>query len=121
MNHVWLCNIIIIEEYQAYFYVYITFWIVQIGFEDTAYSVSEEDGTVELAVRVLSGDIGANRDITVTLSTTDGTAVGKQNTYVPMYNSFFHKKIEPICMYKLDFRKQLCECVHQLQPEKLFL
>ena len=52
--------------------------IVEIGFEETVYSVSESDGSIELAVRVINGNIAPNRDITISLTTNSDTATGKQ-------------------------------------------
>ena len=45
---------------------------VQIGFEETEYSVSEEDGSVTLFLRVLSGELTS--DVEIGFSTDDGSA-----------------------------------------------
>ena len=45
---------------------------VQIGFEETDYSVNEEDGSVTLFVRVLSGELSS--DVEIGFTTRDGTA-----------------------------------------------
>ena len=48
---------------------------VAIGFNPTTYSVSEDEGTVTVAVSVLSGIL--DRDVIVSLWTINGLAVGK--------------------------------------------
>ena len=47
---------------------------VVIGFDQTAFTVDEDAGTVELFVRVLDGSIPAGETRTVTVSTSDRTA-----------------------------------------------
>ena len=49
--------------------------VVQIGFEETLYTVSEGDGTVQVDVAVLPG--GLSNDVVVTLVTQDADAEGK--------------------------------------------
>ena len=48
---------------------------VTIGFNPTTYSVSEDVGSVRVAVSVLSGILG--RDVIVSLQTMNNTAIGK--------------------------------------------
>ena len=48
---------------------------VEIGFSSVAYSVSEDAGSVELTVSVLSGDIEAGVNVEVTFMTMDESAV----------------------------------------------
>ena len=48
---------------------------VEIGFNPTTYFVSEDVGTVSVAVSLLSG--GLTRDVIVSLQTLNGTAMGK--------------------------------------------
>ena len=45
-----------------------------IGLEDPEIVVNEDVGTVEVCVRILDGELA--REVTVTLTTSDGTAVG---------------------------------------------
>ena len=47
--------------------------VVQVGFENTSYLVAEDAGSVSVCVTV-TGQLA--RDIVVTLSTADGTAIG---------------------------------------------
>jgi hypothetical protein len=47
---------------------------VTIGLERPTYSVDEEDGTVEVCAVLLSGSL--ERTVSVTLSTSDGSAIG---------------------------------------------
>ena len=54
------------------YYVYHS--TVVIGFEQTAFTVDEDAGTVELFVRVLEGSIPSGETRTVTVSTSDRTA-----------------------------------------------
>ena len=49
--------------------------VVDIGFENETYTVSEGQGSVMVCVRVMSGGLG--RDVEVTLVALDGSAVGK--------------------------------------------
>ena len=51
---------------------------VQIGFRDILYSSDESSGVVMVGVGVLSGSL--SRNITVRLSTTEGTATGKNRS-----------------------------------------
>ena len=46
-----------------------------IGFIPTTYSVHEDEGSVSVAVSVLTGTLG--RDVIVSLKTMNGTAVGR--------------------------------------------
>ena len=48
---------------------------VTIGFSPTTYTVSEDVGSVSVAVSLLNGILG--RDVVVTLQTLDGTAMGE--------------------------------------------
>ena len=48
--------------------------VVQIGFEESLYTVREGDGTVEVYVAVLSG--GLSGDVVVTLATSDADGEG---------------------------------------------
>ena len=48
--------------------------VVMVGFRDTQLSI-DEDGTANLVVTVISGQL--ERPVTVLLSTSDGTANGK--------------------------------------------
>ena len=48
---------------------------VTIGFNPTTYSVTEDVGSVSVAVSLLSGILG--RDVIVSLRTINGTAVGE--------------------------------------------
>ena len=49
---------------------------VVIGFEETIYSVNEEDGTAVVYVALLDGSL-AGGEVEVTVVTVDGQAVGK--------------------------------------------
>ena len=49
--------------------------MVTIGIEDPEVEVDEDAGTAEVCVRVLDGEL--NREVIVTLSTSDGTAIGE--------------------------------------------
>ena len=49
--------------------------MVRIGFEETLYTVSEDDGTAVVNVAVLSGTLSS--DVVVTLETSDDDAAGK--------------------------------------------
>ena len=53
---------------------------VAIGFNPTTYSVSEDVGSVTVAVSLLSGILV--RDVIVSLQTMNGTAVGKSLSYL---------------------------------------
>ena len=46
-----------------------------IGFEQPIYEVEENDGSVNVRILVLMGDL--RRDVVVSVSTQDDTAVGK--------------------------------------------
>ncbi len=52
---------------------------VTIGLEDTETVVDEDAGTVEFCARIL--DRALDREITVTLTTSDGTAVCKSSIH----------------------------------------
>ena len=52
----------------------IIFIVATIGFAQSSYIISESDGSVNVTVRVLSGQLG--RSVTVRFATMDGTAVG---------------------------------------------
>ena len=49
--------------------------MVRIGFEETLYTVREDEGTVEVDVAVLSGTLSS--DVVVTMVTSDADAEGK--------------------------------------------
>ena len=49
--------------------------VVTIGFEQTCYLLMEDQGTVEVCASVTSGSLGD--EVTVILSTQDGSAEGK--------------------------------------------
>ena len=49
-----------------------------IGFLETIYTADEDDGTVELLVGIISGEV--TKDIVVRFYTEDRTAVGKDET-----------------------------------------
>jgi len=53
---------------------YFSYPAVEVRFQQTVYSVMESDGIVEVCVE-LSGVL--ERDVTISLSTSDGSAVGK--------------------------------------------
>ena len=48
-----------------------------IGFDPDSYRVNEDDGTVELTVRVIRGMISEGRTIPVRITTSDSSALGK--------------------------------------------
>ncbi len=52
---------------------------VTIGLEDTEIVVDEDTGTVEICARILDGVL--DREITVTLTTSDGTVVCKSSIH----------------------------------------
>jgi len=49
--------------------------VVTVGFDKTAYSVSEDAGSVSVTVSIQTGTL--DRDVVVALSTVNGTAVCK--------------------------------------------
>ena len=55
---------------------------VTIGFSPTTYSVSEDVGTVSVAVSLRNGIL--DRDVVVTLQTLDGTAMGEFHCTEPV-------------------------------------
>ena len=52
--------------------------VVRIGFEETLYTVREDEGTVEVDVAILSSILSSN--VVVTLVTSDADAEGKLNS-----------------------------------------
>ena len=50
-----------------------------IGFEQPSYTVNEQAGTLDVAVRIMSGQLRI--PIMVNFSTIDGSALGKTNTH----------------------------------------
>ena len=56
---------------------------VVIGFEETIYSVNEDDGTAVVYVALLDGSL-AGGEVTVRVVTVDGQAVGTQSLYTPV-------------------------------------
>ena len=57
--------------------------MVTIGFNRAAYSVSEDAGSVSVTVSVQTGALG--RDVVVTLSTINGTALCESETTLPQW------------------------------------
>ena len=57
--------------------------VVTIGFNRAAYSVSEDAGSVSVTVSVQTGALG--RDVVVTLSTINGTALCESETTLPQW------------------------------------
>lgn len=56
------------------------FWLgVVIDFEQPEYSVNERNGTIEVCAVIVEGNL--QRNITVTLTTRDGRAIGKVLMY----------------------------------------
>ena len=51
--------------------------VVEIGFDPEMYTVNEGAGTIELTVKVLSGDLG--RDVTLSYETMDGSAIAGED------------------------------------------
>ena len=47
---------------------------ITIGFEQTTYSVREDDGSIEVCTIIRTGNLQTS--VTVTMATVDGTAVG---------------------------------------------
>ena len=71
-------NIVRVLYYPCLMYVLqlqlsFTTLVVTIGFNETAYSVSEDAGNVSITLSVQTGTL--DRDVIVTLSTTRGTAM----------------------------------------------
>ena len=62
--------------------------MVQIGFEETLYTVREGDGTVEVNVAVLSGGLSSN--VVVTLVTQDAEAAGKLHSKITVFGVCVH-------------------------------
>ena len=58
--------------------------VVMVGFRDTQLSVDEDDGTANLVVTMIKGQL--ERPITVFLSIADGTANGKINIKAPLFS-----------------------------------
>ena len=62
---------------------------VVIGFQETQFSVDEEDGSVNLIVSVISGAIPTGSTVTVTVSTIHGSATS-QYRYTRLFFQLFH-------------------------------
>ena len=59
---------------------------MSIDFEAPEYSVPEDNGSIEVCAAIVEGTLG--RDLTVTLTTSNGTATSEQNlvsVYVPRF------------------------------------
>ena len=63
-----------------------------IGFEQTAVTVFETVGSVELCAAILDGTLG--RDVDVTLSTQPGTATGDTHTHTHTHRTLVHTSEE---------------------------
>ena len=66
-------------------YIMFTTSVVTIGFNKTAYSVSEDAGSVTIALSVQMG--AQDRDVVVTLTSINGTAMCKFETTKIHYGS----------------------------------
>ena len=66
-------------------YIMFTTSVVTIGFNKTAYSVSEDAGSVTIALSVQTG--AQDRDVVVTLTSINGTAMCKFETTEIHYGS----------------------------------
>jgi hypothetical protein len=66
--------------------IILSFLGVRIDFEQPEYSVNEENGTIEVCAVIMEG--GLERNITITLATRNGTAIGKK-AILYMHNALF--------------------------------
>ena len=51
--------------------------VVSIGFDPTMYQANEDDGTVEVTVKVLSGNLSRLVPVIVNIATVESSATGK--------------------------------------------
>ena len=73
--------------------------VVSIGFDPTMYQANEDDGTVEVTVKVLSGDLSG--PVIVNIATVQSSATGKS----------IHLRVTQIYMYMYTTAMVVIKCI----------
>ena len=90
--------------------------VVVIGFDPDTYTVDEGSGTIELTVKVLSGDLG--RDVTVSYETIDGSAIAGED-YTTMQSTLTLSPMTPSVTFTVPIIDNITHGSDQMFTVKL--